>query len=178
MRAYIFSIGESTAELAEWAVKRLGFNTTVVYNPDTSFWTKLRWLYSHETDDFLRIDADTIVNKNLLKLEPQDNCWWHQCYVWDWYSQDIGVAGINWVKKEAISYLRQHIDKFENAERPESQMFRLDEFHHPRRCEVYNLLCGLHGYGQRDIERIKATKERRKQEHYDWPLIDAIGYRV
>lgn len=176
MKAYIFSIGEPTVELTDWSLKRLGFKTVRVHNPDTSLWAKLRWLYNHESEDFLRVDGDIICNKNVLKLEPQDNCWWHQAYGWDWFRQDIAPISINWVKKEALPYLRNNIDKFELAERPESQMFRLDEFHNPRRCEVYNIVGGLHGWGQNSLDRVKEAKERRGQgEAYDFELAERLN---
>ena len=175
MKAYIFSMGEPTLQLCEWSLKRQGFETVVVHNPETTFWSKLKWVYEHADDDFLRVDADIVCNKNIKKLEPQDNCWWHQCFGWDWYAQDVLPISINWIKKESLSYLRTNIDRFENAERPESQMFRLDEFHNPRRCEVYNIIGGLHGYGQKDIDRVRETKERRKQKGYDFELASALG---
>lgn len=175
MKAYIFSIGEPTTELCKWSLDRLGFETVVVSNNDTSLWSKLKYIYNHVNDDFLRIDADIICNKNVLKLEPQDNCWWHQCYGWDWYAQDLNPIGINWIKKECLPALRSNIEQFENAERPESQMFRLGEFHNPRRCEVHNIIGGLHGYGQSDLDRIIETKKRRNQD-YDWELVKALPH--
>jgi hypothetical protein len=175
MKAYIFSIGEPTLQLCEWSLKRLGFETIIIFNPETTLWAKLKYIYSHEKDDFLRVDADIIVNRNVLKLEPKDQCWWHQSFGYDWFSQDIKPISVNWIKKEAIPYLKNSIEQFENAERPESQMFRLEEFHSPRRCEVYNLMCGLHGWNQKDIDRVQETKERRRQDDYDFELVKAIG---
>lgn len=175
-KAYIFSIGEPTVELTDWSLKRLGFETVRVHNPDTSLWTKLKWLYNHETEDFIRVDGDIIVNRNILKLEPQDNCWWHCGLGWDWLKQDLNPISIHWVKKEALPYLKKNIDKFENAERPETEIFRIEEFINPRRCEVYNLICGLHGWGQKEFERAKGNKDRRGQsEDYDFELAEKLS---
>lgn len=174
MKAYIFSIGESTTELCNWSLQRLGYETVVVSNPETTLHSKLKWLYNHETEDFLRVDADVIVNKKIKDLEPNDNCWWHQAWVWDWYKQDLGVVGVNYIKRDALPYLRRNIDTFVAAERPETEMFRLPEFHNPRRCEVYNIIVGLHGWGNRDLQRVFETKARRGQD-YDWQLITKIN---
>lgn len=174
MKAYIFSIGEPTTELCKWSLERQGFETMIVYNPDTSLWTKLKWLYNHVDEDFLRVDADVICNTNVKKLEPQDNCWWHTGMGFDWLKQDINSISIHWIKKQALSYLRANIGKFENAERPETELFRLEEFQNPRRCETYNVMTGLHGYKQGDLNRVKESKERRGQP-YDFELVERIN---
>ena len=174
MKAYIFSIGEPTVKLSQWSLERLGFQVVVIHNPDTSLWAKLKWLYSHEKEDFIRVDGDIIVNRNILKLEPQDNCWWHCGLGYDWYHQDIGAISVHWVKQQALPYLKTNIDKFENAERPETELTRIEEFMNPRRFETYNLMCGLHGWNQKDIDRVEETKNRRGQE-YDFELVKAIG---
>lgn len=175
MKAFLFSIGEPTAELSEWSLERQGFDVTVVYNPDTSLSSKLKWLYNHVDEDFIRVDADVICNLNLMKLEPHDNCWWHCAYGWDWNKMDIGSISVHWVKQEALPYLRKGILRFENAERPETELSRIEEFMNPRRYETYNVMCGIHGWGQRDINRVKETKLRRGQEDYDFELVEKLN---
>lgn len=174
MKAYIFSIGEPTVAMCEWSLKRQGFEVVIVHNPNTSLWSKLKWVYNHEKEDFLRVDGDIICNLNIKKLEPQDNCWWHCSLGYDWYLQDINAISIHWIKKQAIPYLRENVDRFENSERPETELSRIEEFQHPRRYETYNLMCGLHGFNQKDIDRVRETKERRGQD-YDFELVRMIG---
>ena len=177
MMAYVFSVGEPTTDISIWSLERLGLSVKLIENSETSLWEKLDWLYHNVDEDFIRVDADCIVNKNVLKLEPRDNCWWHQSWCWGWHKQDLVPSSVGYVRKEALMALRQNIEQFKDAERPESQMFRLDEFHHPRRCEVYNIVTGLHGYGQdqANISRVKRAKARRQQD-YDWELSERIGH--
>lgn len=173
MKAYVFSIGEPTTELCVWSLERLGFEV-VLWQDNSRLWDKLRRLYFEAEADFVRADADCVFNKNVLKLEPTDACVWHKGKVWDWYRQDLSYCGIHWIKQEAIHVLRANIDKFEKAERPETMMNRLAEFHNPRIANSCNLICGLHGYKQGDIQRVKDTKLRRNQD-YDWELYERIN---
>ncbi|MCA9333367.1 hypothetical protein KDA00_05855, partial [Candidatus Saccharibacteria bacterium] len=133
MKAYITSIGEPTTELSKWSLERLGFDVEVIEN-QTSLAEKLKYIYNTVTDDFLRVDADVIVNKNVLELVKTPIYWWVQGQNFDWYKQDIGNGGVQFIRKKAIPYLKANIDTFMTAERPESQMFRIDEFNNPRKC--------------------------------------------
>ena len=173
MNAYITSIGEPTTDLCEWSLKRLGFTTIVIQN-DSTLWSKLRHIFSVEREDFLRVDADVVCNKNVLELVKQDN-WWYQAQTFDWFKQDTTDGGIQFIKKECIPIVNKHMLEAEKQERPESYLYRLDEFHNPRRCETFNKICGMHGYGQNDTERVKATKRRRGQfDNYDWELAEKL----
>lgn len=71
--------------------------------------------------------------------------------------------------------LRDNVERFNKAERPESQLFRLEEFHNPRRCISSHLVMGIHGYGIRDLAGVKETKTRRKQSGYDWELVERLN---
>lgn len=175
--AYITSIGEPTTDLCRWVLQRNGFKTTLIER-DTPLADKLEEIYHIADDDFVRIDADVVPNKN---LSPEfigrltNGFWWYQFLTFDWFKQDTTHGGVQLIKKEAIPVLKAHISRFKDAERPESQMYRLEEFHEPRRCKTIQGIMGIHGYGQKDIKRIKKTKERRNQNNYDWELAEKLA---
>lgn len=177
MIAYLTSIGEATTELSEWALKRNGFKVRML-NDNSTLANKLKRIYYEVDEDFVRVDADVVVNSNLVpnKLYLADpRIWWVQYYTFDWFKQDIGHGGIQFIKKQALKALRANIDNFMDAERPESQMYRLDEFNNPRRCVSDKTVMGIHGYGQTDIQRVKDTKKRRHQTHFDWELAERLS---
>lgn len=175
MIAYITSIDEPTTNLCEWSLNRNGFEVKVL-NDSRTLAHKLKAIYNNIDEDFVRVDADVVPNKNLKPdfLSKFRKLWWYQFLTYDWYLQGTTHGGVQFIKKESLPALRANIDSFLDAERPESQMYRLDEFHNPRRCKTVNAIMGLHGYGQTDIERVKQVKERRGQHHYDWELVKKL----
>lgn len=176
MIAYITSIGEPTVDLCRWSLQRNGFKTVLVQR-DTSLADKLEEIYNVADEDFVRVDADVIPNKNLSPnfLSKLNGLWWYQFLTYDWFLQGTTHGGVQFVKKQALNALRANISLYKDAERPESQMYRLREFHEPRRCKTINAIMGLHGYGQSDVNRIKEIKERRNQNNYDWELVEKLG---
>lgn len=178
MKAYVFSIGESTTELCCQQLKDMGFEVHLIQDK-TSLWQKLKLFYQYALEDaddeFLRVDADVIPNKNVLELiKLADGCWWHQSLAYDWYKQDLSPVSVSHIRREAIELCHQNIDRFEHSSRPETDVWRLQEFHYPRRCHIANIVTGLHGYKQQDQrERIKRLKEERHQT-YDWDLVERI----
>lgn len=180
MRALITSIGESTTGLCYWALERNGFDVFLLQDSQSSLWAKLKWIYSNTDEDFLRVDADVIVNKNCvprnIKRDAKDKeIWWTQYRTYDWMQQDITHGGIQFIRKEALPYLRAQIMEAEHKERPESYMYRIKPFHDPRRCVTNETVMGLNGWGQDDIERIKETKRRRMQyDNYDFELAERL----
>lgn len=178
MKAYVFSIGETTTNLCVELMKEMGFEV-ILYNDQTSLWDKLRRFYTEalQTDDkeFVRIDADIIPNKRTLDLlKVNDGCLWHCAVGWDWYKQERGAISIHHMKREAVAICLQNIKQARDKNRPESYLWRMQEFHYPRVCHLINISCGMHGYGQKDQrERIKSLKESRNQE-YDWTLVERI----
>lgn len=177
MRAYVTSIGESTEELCIWALERNGFEVVLVKDDETTLWKKLQWIYNTAKDDFLRVDADIIVNRNCtVDSLVEDDAWWVQYQTFDWYKQDVAYGGVQFIKKECFEALRNNIDTFVDAERPESQMFRLDEFYNPRRCISKDKIMGLNGFAQTDIDRVIDTKKRRRQfGSYDFELVERLN---
>lgn len=172
----VTSIGEPTTELCIWALDRLGY-TVDLYQGKQSLAEKLALIYHDMTDDFLRVDADVIVNKQVLKLgEYEKDAWWIQGLCFGWYSQGIIHGGVQLIRKGALPALRANILNHMNAERPESDMFRLPEFHHPRRCVSSDVVCGIHGWGQNDLKRVKEVKTRRNQlDNYDFELVERMN---
>ena len=178
MKAYIFSIGETTTDLCVSQLKKMGFEVHLLHDK-TSLWSKLKQFYQYAYEDaddsVLRVDADIIPNQNVLELiKLDDGCWWHQSLAFDFYRQDLIPASVSHMRFEAIKLARENIDRFEHDSRPETAIYRLEEFHYPRRCHIANIVTGLHGYGQADQrERIKQLKHFRGQE-YDWDLVARI----
>lgn len=177
MRAFITSIGEPTTDLCKWSLERNGFDVHLVVG-NTSLASKLETIYALADDDFFRIDADVIPNRALRpdlakNLDPA--IWWLQYMTFDWYKQDVTYGGVQFIRKEALPALREHVHEALELERPESYMFRLKEFHNPRRCISNMMIMGLHGY-KNDPVRTKATKERRLQaDNYDFELAERIN---
>jgi len=174
MIACVTSIGEATTDLCVWSLERQGFEVRL-YKSDTSLWAKLRDIYRDMDEDFLRVDADVICNGNVLQLTQLSDAWWYQGMVFEWFRMDLGHGGVQFIRKECLPALREHVGEAEQLERPESYMSRLAEFHNPRRFQSFEKVCGIHGYGQTDIKRIRETKNRRGQHgDYDWDLAAKI----
>ncbi len=180
MIAYLTSIGEPTTELAEWALERNGFEVVGVFGRGTLA-EKLKFIYNQAEDDFVRIDADVIVNRNfnpslLSWLKPKDPAiWWWQFETFDWLKLDKNHS-MGYITKEAIPILRDNIDKFLDHNRPETMISRINEFYDPRRFKTYeDELMGLHGY-KGDIQKAKKLKHIRNQTHlYDFELAEKLN---
>lgn len=177
MKAIVTSIGEPTTDLCVWSLQRNGFEVAL-YEDDSSLAEKLAQIYTALDEDFIRVDGDVIPNRALIPglasaLGPE--AWWLQFMTFDWYKQDVTYGGVQLVRKEALPALRKHVAEAMHLERPESYMFRLAEFHNPRRCLSNMMIMGLHGY-KNDVERVKAVKTRRFQEdNYDFELAERIN---
>lgn len=174
MKAFVTSIGESTTDLCIWSLTRQGFDVVLILNP-RSLWSKLKDIYEQAEDDFIRVDADVVVNRNIKELIKLKDKLWCQSLTYDWFKQDVTHGGVQFIRKDAIQVLRDNVHKAERLERPESHMFRLEEFHNPRKCGTFDVICGLNGYKQTDIKRVRDTKERRNQTGYDWELAERIS---
>lgn len=175
MIAYVTSIGESTTELCKWALERQGFQVFVLNEP-TSLWDKLNKIFkATKKGDVLRVDADVIVNKNVKELVQQTDYLWYQALTYDWFKQDVTHGGVQFIREAAIPTILKHIDEAHRLERPESYLYRLEEFHNPRVCGTFEKVCGLNGYKQTDVKRVYDTKVRRGQiDNYDFELAERI----
>lgn len=177
MIAYVTSIGEVTTNLCMWSLQRNGFDVKLLHNTN-SLAQKLLDIYEHAEEDFVRVDADVVVNKKLTPeyvhgLAPES--WWLQFQTFDWFKQDITNGGVQFIRKAALKDLRNNILRFQDSDRPETQMYRLDEFNTPRRCTTIQSIVGIHGYKQDNIERVKKQKASRKYyTDFDFELAEAL----
>lgn len=175
MKAFVTSIGESTTELCVWSLERQGFDVELILNPETTLAHKLEEIYNLADDNFLRVDADIVVTNKVKLLDLPKDIWWVQAQCFDMHAQDIIYGGIQMISKEALPALRKHIINQQSAERPETAMYRLEEFYKPRRCQSVDLICGIHSFGKQDMQRIQATKARRGQSaNYDFELANKM----
>jgi len=176
MKAYVTSVGERTTDLCVWALKRNGFDVVVIKS-DTPLVSKLAEIYAQANDDFIRVDADVIVNSNCtpitlsaIRAEFKD-AWWLQFMCFDWYAQDVCYGGVQFIMADAIPILKTQVKNFINVDRPETELSRVYPFYNPRRFESSKMIMGLHGYGIKDIKNVIRTKSRRGQSsNYDFEL--------
>ncbi len=176
MRCYITSIGEPTTDLC---VKQLSerFEVTVLES-NTTLWEKLKFIYFDADEDFVRVDADVIPNKNLsadfIRGLAREDIWWLQFLTFDWFKQDVAHGGVQYIKAECIPHLRKYVDDAMPKERPETYLSRLESLHNPRRFESHPVVMGLQNYNN-DMDRVRNTKTRRDQlDLYDFDLAKAI----
>lgn len=173
MKAYITSIGEKTTDLCIWSLERNGFEVVLIQNP-SSLASKLEEIYNRADDDFIRVDADVVPNKiltpDMARAPLTSSIWWLQFLTYDWFKQDATHGGVQFVKAEALPTLRTHVKEAMDKERPESYLYRLEEFHEPRRCQTHPVVVGIHNY-KNDPDRVSETKQRRGQYlDYDFEL--------
>jgi hypothetical protein len=178
VKAFITSTGEPTTDLCIWALSRNGFEVELILD-SSSLWSKLKKIYSRPEDDFLRVDADIIVNKNLtpklLASLSDPEIWWWQFLTFDWYKQDT-THSMSFIRKAALPFLRSNIDKFQRDLRPETRISRIPEFHDPRRMATIERIMGVHGYGIPDLNPVRELKSRRGQsQDYDFELTDRLN---
>lgn len=174
MKAFITSIGEPTTDLCIWSLARLGFEVKLILNKK-SLWSKLKTIFENTDEDFLRVDADVVVNKNVLELIEQDKVWWYQALTFDWYKQDMTHGGVQFVRKAAIPSVRLALPAAMDKLRPETYLCRIEALHNPRMFATFDEICGLNGFHQNDYRRVKKVKRSRDQyDNYDWELAERL----
>lgn len=178
MKAVVTSIGEVTRDLCIWALERNGFEVGI-YEGGSTLANKLEEIYNDYDEDFLRVDADVVVNRTLtpemLNKLSYDDAWWIQFKCYGWFSQDLIWGGVQYVRREALPALRANIGQHKRSSRPETAMTRLPEFYGPRRFQSHPVVVGIHGFAARDVERVKQLKKLRNQyQNYDWELADKL----
>lgn len=189
MKAYVTSIGENTTELCKWSLERNGFEVVIVQD-DSSLGSKLKMIYESIDDDFVRVDADVVVNKTItpdyieqlfvLDSRSRDrmhlkDIWWVQFMCYGWFTQNLIYGGVQFIKKEALPMLRNNVDTFINDDRPETMLSRIPEFYKPRRFESVEDCVGIHGYAADDIDRVIAQKKKRGYfQDYDFELAERL----
>lgn len=177
MKAFVTSIGEITTELCVWSLERNGFDVHLIEN-GSLLSEKLEHIYNRADDDFVRVDADVVVNKTFtpsfvnLWGEKFPDAWWLQFKTFGWFKLNEIYGGGQYVKKEALPALRDNVKDYHEFDRPETELSRLREFYDPRRFDsVTDGLVGLHGFAANDIDRVIEQKRKRKNfEEYDFEL--------
>lgn len=183
MIAFVTAINERTLPLCEWSLRRNGFEVCVINN-ETTLAQKLEMIYEWARDDFLRVDADVIVNRdctesNILEIAQLDqlkDAWWIQFSTFGWYSQRPIHGGVQFIKKEALPVLRENVRHFMKADRPETELSRSYGMYNPRRFESFDQIMGIHGYGIKDLKPVIKQKARRGQSaNYDFELAQRLN---
>lgn len=174
MKCFVFSIGERTTDLCVELLKEYGLEV-ILLQDKTTLWEKLKQFYTQalETDDyfFMRVDADIIPNRNVLRLNSGSG--WNCASGFDWYSQDRKAISVHVMERPIIEKCLVHIEEAKDQVRPETYLWRMPEINPYTSIEV-DFNSGIHGYGQRDHrKRIKDLKHIRGQ-NYDWELLDRI----
>lgn len=177
MKAYVTSIGEVTTDLCVWALQRNGFEVEVIHNPGLLV-DKLKAIYEMADQDFIRVDADTVVNKDFTPdfvLNAMDNFpyrWWLQFMTFGWHRQNMIHGGVQFIKKEALPALRASVDAVHDQDRPETMLTRIPAMYNPRRFDSLEDVCvGLHGFAAADVDRVISQKKKRDYfNDYDFEL--------
>lgn len=187
MKAYLFSIGESTTELAKWSLERLGHEVIMLDDPKTSFYEKYREFLNRALNDkdnwVIRTDADVIVNKrlnNMISYAQQNlsGYWWVASKLFCFLRMDIADGAPNVINKKALKAAASRIHEFSKELRPETALTRIPEFMSPRRFLATDYFCGIHGYKQspEDIGRVLQMKAARNQlKDWDNELIEKLN---
>lgn len=175
MKAFVFSIGESTTDLCCELMSEYGFDVTLLKD-DSTLWDKMKLFYATalQTSDnfFVRIDADIIPLPAVKNLRYQKTGWFCASG-FDWYKMDTGAISIHTMGRDVIEKCMLHIDEAKNEIRPESYLWRLDDINSSTLIDN-RYSYGIHGYGQKnERDRIKKLKSARHQT-YDWELVDRI----
>lgn len=180
MRAVVFSVGEKTTDLCVWSLERNGFDVTL-YKDGTTLWHKMKRVYNELDEDFLRVDADIVLNRSLTPQRLLDikhtnlEIWWWQFLCYDWYKQETNHA-LSFMRKESLAPLRARIDEFKTDIRPETMCSRISEFYNPRRFETWEQIVGIHGYGIKNMKPVMELKAARNQSHlYDFELAQRLN---
>lgn len=171
MIAYLTSIGEPTTAMAEWQLKRLGFQVVVLGEVE-SWWDKYQRFIKiarQKNEICLRVDADVILNRNVLHIcelftRAGGSVLMAQSYCYDFYRNAVGISSPVFYKPAALEVIARNLDKL-NPNRPEATAWRLSQIN--PRTTTYSGVMGIHGFFQtpEHLERHRQNKIARKQMH-------------
>jgi hypothetical protein len=181
LKAVVTSVGEPTTDLCVWSLKRNGFEV-ILYKDDSTLWAKLKRAYNELDEDFLRVDADIVPNRDLTPAflanevtNTNREVWWWQFLCFDWFKLNTTHA-VSFMRKQSLPAVRARVDEFKRDIRPETECSRIAEFYNPRRFDTINQIVGLHGYATRDMKPVVALKANRGQSHlYDFELAKRLN---
>lgn len=188
MKAYLFSIGESTTGLSLWSLQRLGFDVILFQDPKTTLSQKyeqfLDMAYRTKDEWVIRTDADIVHLKNfknavegaLKKLEGLEKKRWFAFNCFCFLKMDLIRGTPMLMHREIIEAGQKYKSNFfRKYSRPETEFWRQPEI--VDKTFVFSDLVGLHGYKQReeDIARVYQQKMDRSQLHqWDLELISRL----
>lgn len=185
MKAFLFSKGETTTDIAAWSLKRLGFDVRMIADPKTTFYQKyLEFLDQAKNDDMVvRSDADIIVNKNFTNLikifQSQRDLWWIHGSLYCYLRHDLIYNTPSVMNNNAIKVGLAHFHEYKKELRPETAFSRAKELMTPiRRFAALDLFVGIHGIKQsdEDIARVMQMKAARDQlKDWDMEMIEKLN---
>ena len=153
MKAYLFSKGETTTELAKWSLERLGFEVVLIYDTNTTFFDKykifLEKAVNSKDEIVIRADADVIVHKNFKDLlddfieqyKEMDNeaIWWACGRAFCFLKMETIDTAPQIIARPALLSALANLDRFKNESRPETELTRIAEFFDPRRFKAIDI---------------------------------------
>lgn len=173
MKAYVFSVGEPTTKLCVEALEKHGLDV-VLMQDGSKFPVKYKKMMEEvEDDEFLRVDADIIINHRLDEYLEQCKDW--SCaYGWVWWQQDLAPISVMYYSRPIVEIIKKHLHDpvFLRTPRPEQYMWSLPEIQ--GKNHKIEIPLGLKGYGVRDLVPVKERKARRGQQ-YNWWWIEKIN---
>ena len=173
MKAYITSIGETTTELCEWQLKRLGYKT-ILLNQVEPWIVKYKRFIEMANEDCLRVDADILVNNSIPKGIDKDSLM-IQFHVFDIYKNKISICSPIFYRKKGIEIIRKNLDNL-YVSRPEASAWRIEEINPYTKTSP--IIAGIHGLLQNKetIDRAIENKKQRGQfDDYDFELAKKIN---
>ncbi len=178
MKAYVTSCGEKTTEVCIERLERFGFQ--IIHDDRKIPWhEKYKYFIEHFEDwddDILRVDADVILNKNILKSEPlRSSILMAQFQVFDFYQNDVLTGQPVWYSKKVFPIIKSHLHQLDEK-RPETWAWRLADVN-PHTIS-FNGLVGMHGFFQDEqtMKRAEDNKNMRGQEgRYDFELAKKLS---
>jgi len=165
MKAFVLTIGEKTTQMCCHQLKKFGFDIYLLDGKESMLEKYKRFILeaSKQKEPVLKIDADVIVNKNILLV---DYAGVSQYQVYDFYTNTLGYHGVMTYSQEILFMIKNQLKKL-NTLRPESSACRLldvNQFQY-----TYNMVVGLHGFFQfqDDIRRVREHTLARKHPFDD-----------
>lgn len=154
MRAYLTSIGESTEQVCKYQLEKYGFEV-ILLNEKEPWIDKYKKFLNMANEDCIRIDADIIPNRHILKLA---NCkgFIAKAHLYDIYRNEVWPLAPIYYSKEALEEIRNTCWAVDIS-RPETGVYRLFQ----KRTKVLTDVVGIHGFFQKkeDINRVLNNKK-------------------
>lgn len=187
MKAYLFSVGESTTDLARWSLERLGHEVIMLGDPNTSFHQKYMEFLARALDAkdkwCIRADADMIMGRGLNKMisyaeQQLAGLWWLNGKSFCFHRMELIESTPSVIHLKGIKAAAMRVLSVKQELRPETALTRIPEFYNPRRFAATDYFLGIHGYKQHegDIARVMNMKAQRDQlKEWDLEMIEKLN---